>query len=210
MARMVQKWRKLTNPVEQGRLTSYAETSRSQAVTEEMWITDSSSGSIELKSFCIGAPHADVGVREIQDLIRKDRAFVILTPLSLIPQIFRGTTGHEDDDDSIASKVDGMTKIVMASTAGAWLINLPGLQRRHEVLTMEQSDGDTSHVVELLQALTGVDSKNTPTSHGGNDGRADVSLSFLLQSRCNLNAYRRCRRQADEQMDSSSLALSLL
>ena len=117
MARMVQKWRKLTNPVEQGRLTSYAETSRSQAVTEEMWITDSSSGSIELKSFSIGAPHADVGAREIQDLIRKDRAFAILTPLSLIPQIFRGTTGHEDDDDSIASKVDGMTKIIMAATA---------------------------------------------------------------------------------------------
>ena len=111
MARMVQKWRKLTNPVGQGRLTSYAETSGSQAVTEEMWITDSFSGSIELKSFSIRAPHADVGVREIQDLIRKDRAFAILTPLSLILQISRGTTGHEDDDDNIASKVDGMTKI---------------------------------------------------------------------------------------------------
>ncbi len=71
MARMVQKWRKPTNSVGQGRLTSYAETSGSQAVTEEMWITDFSSGSIGLKSFSIGAPHADDGVRETQDLIRK-------------------------------------------------------------------------------------------------------------------------------------------
>ncbi len=166
MARMVQKWRKPTNPVGQGRLTSYAETSGSQAVTEEMWVTDSSSGSFELKSFSIGAPHADVGVREIQDLIRKDRASAVLTPLSLILQIPRGTTGHEDDDDNIASKVDGMTKIIMASTVDAWLINLPGLPRRHEVLTLEQSEDDISHVVELLQALTGVDTENTPTSHG--------------------------------------------
>ena len=78
------------------------------------------------------------------------------------------------------------------------------------MLTLEQLEDDTSHVVELLQAFTGVDSKNAPTSHGGNDGRADVSLSFLLQSRCNLNAYRRCRRQADEQMGFSSLSLSVL
>jgi hypothetical protein len=175
-----------------------------------MWITDSSSGSIELKSFSIKAPHADVGVLEIQDLIKKDRLFAILIPLSLIPQISRGITGHEDDDDSITSKVNGMTKIIMASTADAWLINLPGLPRRHEVLTVEQLDDDTSHVVELLQALTGVDTKDTPTSHGGKDGRVDVCLSFLLQCRCNLNAYRRCRRQADKQMDSSSLSLPVL
>jgi hypothetical protein len=94
LARMVQKWRKPTNPVGQGRLTSNTETQGVQAITEEMWITDSSSGSIELKSFSIGAPHADVGVREIQELIMKDRAFAILTPLSLIPQISRGTTGR--------------------------------------------------------------------------------------------------------------------
>ena len=127
MARMVQKWRKPTNPVGQGRLTSYAETSGGESSTEEMCITDSCSGSIGLKSFSIGAPHADVGVREIQDLIRRDRAFAILTPLSLIPQISRGTTGHEEDDDSIARKVDSMTKIIMAATADVWLVNLPGL-----------------------------------------------------------------------------------
>jgi hypothetical protein len=143
-------------------------------------------------------------VREIQDLIRKNRAFAILTPLSLIPQTSRGITGHEEDEDSIASKVDGVTKIILASTAEAWLINLPGLglPRWHEALTMKQLDDGTSHVVVLLQALTGEATKETPTSHGGKDERVDVSLSFLMQSRCNLNAYRRCSRQADEQMDS--------
>jgi hypothetical protein len=30
-----------------------------------------------------------------------------------------------------------MTKIVMASTADAWLIQLPGLTRRHEIFTAE-------------------------------------------------------------------------
>ncbi len=101
-----------------------------------------------------------------------------------------------------------MTKIIMAATADVWLINLPGLPRRHEVLTMEQLDDDTSHVVELLQTLMGVDIESTPTSHGGKDERVDVSLSFLLQSRLDLNAYRRYRRQADEQMESSSLLAS--
>ncbi len=48
---------------------------------------------------------------------------------------------------------------------------------------MEQLDDDTSYVVELLQTLTGVEAKSTPTSHGGKDERVDVSLSFLLQSR---------------------------
>jgi hypothetical protein len=50
--------------------------------------------------------------------------------------------------EKTAAKVDGMTKIIMASTADAWLINLPGMSRRHEVLTQEQYDNDTSTVRE--------------------------------------------------------------
>ena len=99
--------------------------------------------------------------------------------------------------------------IALQVKADVWLVNIPGLPRRHEVLTMEQLEDDTSHVVQLLQTLTGVEDESTPTSHGGKDERVDVSLSFLLQSRYNLNAYRRCRRQADKQMDYSSLSLSL-
>ncbi len=78
-------------------------------------MTESSTGTMELKSFSIGAPHADVRVRKIQDLIRKDRAFAILIPLLLIPQISRGTTGNDEDMKRIAKRVDGMTKIIMAS-----------------------------------------------------------------------------------------------
>jgi hypothetical protein len=56
----------------------------------------------------------------------------------------------------VAEQVDGMTKIIMASTADAWLINivsttdawliikLPGMQKRHEVLTLEQHRNDNS------------------------------------------------------------------
>jgi hypothetical protein len=71
MARMVQKWRKPTNPVGQGRLTTYAEARDSVDMNEENFLVDSSSSSSELRSFSIGAPHAGIGVREIQDLIRK-------------------------------------------------------------------------------------------------------------------------------------------
>ena len=46
--------------------------------------------------------------------------------------------------ETIAAKVDGMSKIIMASSADAWLVNLPGMSRRHEVLTQEQYKNDTS------------------------------------------------------------------
>ncbi len=93
----------------------------------------------------------------------------MLAPLSLIQQISRGTasTGNESDVEMIAAnKVDGMTKIIMASTADAWLINLPGISRRYEVLTQGQYDNDTSTVREIMLALTGTKSKDAPTSHG--------------------------------------------
>ncbi len=60
------------------------------------------------------------GVREIRELINSGRAFAVLTPISLIPQIARGCT-EGDMDEVIAEKVNQMTKIVMASTADAWL-----------------------------------------------------------------------------------------
>ena len=58
------------------------------------------------------------------------------TPISLLPQIARGTS-EKDMDEGIAVKVDGMTKIVIAATADAWLIHLPGTAKRHEVFTAE-------------------------------------------------------------------------
>ncbi len=81
--------------------------------------------------------------------------------------------------ECIAKKVNGMTKIIMACTAHAWLIHLPGSPRRHEVLSMEQMKLDTCHVMELMQAFNGQSSKSTPTSHGAMmDKRMYLSLFF--------------------------------
>ena len=71
----------------------------------------------KLRAFSIGTPHADTGVREIRELMGSDKAFAVLTPISLIPQIARGCN-EGDMDETIAEKVN-QTKIVMASTADA-------------------------------------------------------------------------------------------
>ena len=92
----------------------------------------------KLRAFSIGTPHADTGVREIRELIKSGRAFAVLTPISLIPQIARGCV-EGDMDETIAEKVNQMTKIVMASTADAWLVNIPGMARRHEIFTALRS-----------------------------------------------------------------------
>ncbi len=67
----------------------------------------------KLRAFSIGTPHADTGVREIRELISSGKAFAVLTPISLIPQIARGCN-EGDMDEAIAEKVNQMTKIVMA------------------------------------------------------------------------------------------------
>ena len=53
----------------------------------------------------------------------------------------------------IAVKVDGMTKIIMAATADAWLIHLPGTVRRHEVFTAELLAMDRSNVEDLVAVM---------------------------------------------------------
>jgi hypothetical protein len=78
----------------------------------------------KVRAFSIGTPHADTGVRETRELISSGKAFAVLTPISLIPQIARGCK-EQDMDEAIAEKVNKMTKIVMASTADAWLIHTP-------------------------------------------------------------------------------------
>jgi hypothetical protein len=91
----------------------------------------------KLRAFSIGTPHAETGVREICELIKSGKEFVVLTPISLIPQIARGFK-EEGKDEAVAEKVNHMTKIGIASTADAWLIHTPGMMRRHETLTAEQ------------------------------------------------------------------------
>jgi hypothetical protein len=55
--------------------------------------------------------------------------------------------------ERIAEKVDGMTKIIMAATAGAWLIYLPGTAKRHEVFTAELLAMDKSNLEDLVAAM---------------------------------------------------------
>ncbi len=146
----------------------------------------------KLRAFSIGTPHADTGVREIRELISSGKAFAVLTPISLIPQIARGCS-KEDMDEAIAEKVDQMTKIVMAATADAWLIHLPGSTRRHEIFTAEQLAQDSSNLEDLVSSLQDSDDDRpadcvehflshclfTGTEDASLDGKPGSSLSFL-------------------------------
>ncbi len=154
VARMVQKWRKPTKPISQGKLSSYQEPKQQRGEDNEesalAMVGEVSGGT--LRAFSIGTPHADTGVREIRELISSGKAFVVLTPISLIPQIARGCN-QEDMDEAIAEKVNQMTKLVMASTADAWLVHLPGLARRHEIFTAEQLAHDSANLDDLVTSL---------------------------------------------------------
>ena len=68
-------------------------------------------------------------------MIFHSKSFAVLTPISLIPQIARGCL-EGDMDEAIAEKVNQMTKIVMASSADAWLVHIPGMVRRHEIVVI--------------------------------------------------------------------------
>ena len=126
----------------------------------------------KLRAFSIGTPHADTGVREIRELINSGKAFAALTPISLIPQIARGCV-EGDMDEAIAEKVNQMTKIVMASSADAWLVHIPGMVRRHEIFTAEQLEQDTSNMKDLITSLQDADD-DCPAGH------KDHSLSYCL------------------------------
>jgi hypothetical protein len=144
VARMVQKRRKPTNPISQGKLSLYQEPKKHHEEDDEESALTMVGEMVEpggkLRAFSIGTPHADTGVREIRELIGSGKAFAVLTPISLIPQIGRGCN-KEDMDETIAGKVNQMTKIVMASTADAWLVHIPELTRRHEIFTADRAIG---------------------------------------------------------------------
>jgi hypothetical protein len=158
VSRIVQKWRKPTNPISQGKLGSFVEPkSRGEAEPEaESFSMDPGSLAADvlgkLNAFSIGIPHADTGVREIRELIVSGKAFAVLTPISLLPQIARGTS-EKEMDEGIAEKVDEMTKIIMAATADAWLIHLSGMAKRHEVFTAELLAMDRVNLEDLVAAM---------------------------------------------------------
>ncbi len=143
----------------------------------------------DLKAFSIGTPHADTGVREIRELIASGKSFAVLISISLIPQIARGVN-TSDMDEEIARKVDRMTKLVMAATADAWLINLPGMDRRHEIYSMEQQLQDEANVKELVDSITDAHehdymealSFSSPSLSKERQDRADPDFSLSLVS----------------------------
>ena len=108
VARMVQKWRKSTNPISQGKLGSFSEPKRSQNTEDEQQALVMDSDTSDLKAFSIGTPHADTGVREIRELITSGKSFAVLISISLIPQIARGVNAA-DMDEEISLKVNQMT-----------------------------------------------------------------------------------------------------
>ncbi len=69
VARMVQKWRKPTNPISQGKLGSFTEPKQSQDADVEQQTLVMDSDTWNLRAFSIGTPHADTGVRGIRELI---------------------------------------------------------------------------------------------------------------------------------------------
>jgi hypothetical protein len=46
-----------------------------------------------------------------------------------------------------------MTKLIMASTADAWLIHLPGMTRKHEVFTAERLIQDMENLNDLTYSM---------------------------------------------------------
>ena len=87
--RMAQKWRKPTNPISQGKLSSYQKPKQHRDDDGETALTmvgEVAEARGKLRAFSIGTPHADTGVREIRELISSGKAFAVLTPISLIPR----------------------------------------------------------------------------------------------------------------------------
>jgi hypothetical protein len=153
VARMVQKWRKPTNPISQGKLGSFVEPKQWQDADVEQQLLVMDSDISDFKAFSIGTPHADTGVREIRELIASGKSFAVLTSICLIPQIAR-EVNEADMDEGIALKVNQMTKLAMAATADVWLISLQGMVRRHEVYFIEQHMQDEANVRELITSIT--------------------------------------------------------
>ena len=128
ISRMVQKWRKPTNPAIKGKLTVGGE------------VCDKISSDF---TFRIGSPHADTGVREIRTLIGSKSNFAVLTPLTPLPEIARLENDKEGNiqyDSKLAAEVSKLSKVVFASTAECWLISCPGMATDNTILLAEQDN----------------------------------------------------------------------
>ncbi len=105
--RLVQKWRKPTNRISQGKL-----------LTKETAAT----------AFHIGIDDVNKCVNETIQLIKDGKFFAILMPISLTSEIARleNVEGQRVHDIETAKKVANMSKIVSASSSETWLVSCPG------------------------------------------------------------------------------------
>ena len=137
-SRQIQKWKNSTSPISQGKMCS--------------WIPPKFDVQVglnptEFQNFVIGTPHAESGVIEIRKLIEKDQPFAVLISISLLPEISRDllsdAEGNPVYNTALGRKVNEMSKIILASSAEVWLVNIPDQPRVHEVLSYQIDDSSS-------------------------------------------------------------------
>ncbi len=76
-------------------------------------------------------------------LLKNDRQFAVLMPLSLVPELSRleNSGGAQAHDLDVARKVDALSKIVLLSSAQVWLVNLAQFAVAKVLTIMEEGAG---------------------------------------------------------------------
>ncbi len=120
-ARIVKRWRTPKNKIATGRLTQ-----------------ETKAG-----AFLIGTPTANSVVQEVLHLLKNNRQFAVLMPLSLVPELSRleNSGGAHTHDLDVARKVDILSKIVLPSSAQVWLVNLAQFTITKVLTIMEEGAG---------------------------------------------------------------------
>ncbi len=96
--RLVQKWRKPSNHISQGKL-----------LTKD----------VAPNTFHIGVDDVNKCVKEVRQLLEEDKSFAILMLVSITSEIARleNKDGQRCHDESLAIKVKSMSKITLASSS---------------------------------------------------------------------------------------------
>ena len=76
--------------------------------------------------FLIAAPYVDKITHRVAELIRQNKKFAVLIPVSLLTEIDRKANGEIDEDVKKARQ--RLTTIVILPVSKLWLINHPDLQ----------------------------------------------------------------------------------
>ncbi len=128
LSRHVQLWRKLKNPISQGRLAT----------------------SVANDSFHLGIMHSDGSLKELQNLLLQNKKFAILCPIGIISEISIKENGLDNSwecDKEIDNLVHKLNKLVLTQDNQVWLINLRDQDTFIDVLSTEAAgctDGERS------------------------------------------------------------------